>query len=501
MRAIILVIGCILFFSARAQRINTFYNVTGSPYMEGKIRNYKPSENNRFLTLRTYDVEGKHKDTAVLIKPDGSFFIRYQIPYPSDVLISYRGTFVKLLSDADRHVKFDIDDKLWVANENKSLAFIPNDENSRNSRIVIDFDYQFARQKFNTEVDWNDKSKTDEEMVNVRLRKLQEELQYVEQYGKEKKISGYYVHRRIKNMVRFEAACEIAFTLFTSSRHRSFTHDQLFGLLKHFPVDSMIAPLNSAYYRFNRLFTGGLTISYNINPAYEELRKQANQNRFPMILDRVDSHYPSNTTSPWRALIYYNLFMSHRLDQTAFFDGRLYAGANDQLLRDRMDMFRASRLKPFAEFDLLEKLKAYDVEASLKNRLIRLLENEKEKYVYMDFWGTWCAPCMREMPHYAELISRLKGKNISFLFMGVDTPEEEALKVKEKYRIDGNFITLNDSEIAILRNLLPINGYPTHILLKPGSVMTGYTGENLSWGDQFNGASVKKIESYLTTSQ
>jgi thiol-disulfide isomerase/thioredoxin len=166
-----------------------------------------------------------------------------------------------------------------------------------------------------------------------------------------------------------------------------------------------------------------------------------------------------------------------------------------------MDQYRVKFQQPFTEFDLLTKLKSYNVDASLKERLIKLLESRKDSYVFMDFWGTWCGPCMNEMPHYAEFIKRLKDKNITFFFMGVNTPETEALKVKKKYKIDGNFITLTESEEAILQNILSIKGYPTHVLLKPGLIVTGYTGENISWGQNFNTYSVKKIESYLTATQ
>ncbi len=48
------------------------------------------------------------------------------------------------------------------------------------------------------------------------------------------------------------------------------------------------------------------------------------------------------------------------------------------------------------------------------------LENLKGKYVVVDAWATWCAPCRRKMPDLARLYSDWQSKGV--VFLGI-TPE------------------------------------------------------------------------------
>lgn len=43
------------------------------------------------------------------------------------------------------------------------------------------------------------------------------------------------------------------------------------------------------------------------------------------------------------------------------------------------------------------------------------LEDYRGKYMLVNFWATWCAPCRKEMPHLSELQSELGGKDFEVL--------------------------------------------------------------------------------------
>ncbi|MFA5297786.1 MAG: thioredoxin-like domain-containing protein [Lutibacter sp.] len=47
----------------------------------------------------------------------------------------------------------------------------------------------------------------------------------------------------------------------------------------------------------------------------------------------------------------------------------------------------------------------------------------KGKYVYIDVWATWCAPCKAEIPFLKALEKEYTGKNIQFVSISVDKPE------------------------------------------------------------------------------
>lgn len=51
------------------------------------------------------------------------------------------------------------------------------------------------------------------------------------------------------------------------------------------------------------------------------------------------------------------------------------------------------------------------------------LADLKGKYVYIDVWATWCAPCKAEIPALKALEKEFLGKNIQFVSISVDKPE------------------------------------------------------------------------------
>ncbi|RQV99244.1 TlpA family protein disulfide reductase, partial [bacterium] len=65
----------------------------------------------------------------------------------------------------------------------------------------------------------------------------------------------------------------------------------------------------------------------------------------------------------------------------------------------------------------------------------------------VNFWATWCKPCIEEMPHFLEVASEMKDEKIKFIFVSLDFPtqkESRLLPFLEKHEIREHVILLND---------------------------------------------------------
>lgn len=52
------------------------------------------------------------------------------------------------------------------------------------------------------------------------------------------------------------------------------------------------------------------------------------------------------------------------------------------------------------------------------------LDDLKGKYIYIDLWATWCAPCLEQVPYLKKLEKTYHDKNIYFLSISIDKPKD-----------------------------------------------------------------------------
>lgn len=58
----------------------------------------------------------------------------------------------------------------------------------------------------------------------------------------------------------------------------------------------------------------------------------------------------------------------------------------------------------------------------------------KGQALVLNFWATWCAPCVEEMPELTALQKEIEPKNIQILGIGIDNPASISA-FAEKYQI------------------------------------------------------------------
>ncbi|MGH2575202.1 MAG: TlpA disulfide reductase family protein [Ignavibacteria bacterium] len=71
-----------------------------------------------------------------------------------------------------------------------------------------------------------------------------------------------------------------------------------------------------------------------------------------------------------------------------------------------------------------------------------LKESKKGKVILVNFWATWCVPCVKEFPELVKLYNNYKDKDFEILFISTDVPEDIENKVKPFLKKNGvDFLT------------------------------------------------------------
>jgi cytochrome c biogenesis protein CcmG/thiol:disulfide interchange protein DsbE len=96
------------------------------------------------------------------------------------------------------------------------------------------------------------------------------------------------------------------------------------------------------------------------------------------------------------------------------------------------------------------------------------------KIVVLNFWATWCAPCVEEMPSLVQLQQRFKDKNVVVIGVSLDDNADAYHRFLKDYRID--FLTVRDPNKKT-SNLYGTFKFPeTYIIDRDGTVRRKFIG-------------------------
>ena len=103
----------------------------------------------------------------------------------------------------------------------------------------------------------------------------------------------------------------------------------------------------------------------------------------------------------------------------------------------------------------------------------------KGKILFINFWATWCKPCLEEMPSIQNAIKLLKDNNTGFLFASEETAEQIE-KFKARNNLGFNFVRVENPEE------LNIMALPTTFIYNPeGKLVFSEMGYR-KWDDKEN---------------
>ncbi len=119
---------------------------------------------------------------------------------------------------------------------------------------------------------------------------------------------------------------------------------------------------------------------------------------------------------------------------------------------------------PIEEHDISFTLPMLTTSAGSPAKKVSLADYQ-DKVVYLDFWASWCTPCLQSMPFLNALRNREKHRGFEVIAINMDKEPADAKKFLQQHPVDypvvydlnGNYA--RQLHIAIL---------PTALLVAPG---------------------------------
>lgn len=81
-------------------------------------------------------------------------------------------------------------------------------------------------------------------------------------------------------------------------------------------------------------------------------------------------------------------------------------------------------------------------------QLEEMLNAEDKKLLVVNFWATWCIPCVKELKHFERLSREYESRNLKVLLVSIDYPDkiEKVLKpFLKKNNITAETVVLDES--------------------------------------------------------
>lgn len=177
----------------------------------------------------------------------------------------------------------------------------------------------------------------------------------------------------------------------------------------------------------------------------------------------------------------YDFIEANKKSLTAFFAANVMMGVNATAYESQLIAYSKEAkanfpnnpaVKAFAQqMEMASKTAigqlAPEVSAETPEGKIIKLSDFKGKYVLLDFWASWCAPCRQENPNIVKVYQQFKGKNFTVLGFSLDDDKgkwQQAIKADNLNWTHISEMKQWDSENARLYN---VNAIPASFLINP----------------------------------
>jgi len=102
-----------------------------------------------------------------------------------------------------------------------------------------------------------------------------------------------------------------------------------------------------------------------------------------------------------------------------------------------------------------------------------LKDRYPDKVIYIDVYATWCGPCLEEMRYAPALHEEMKGKDVVFVNLCLQSAVSNWMELVRKRSIGGENYFFTDDATKLFMGTYRLSGYPSYMLMdRQGRLVT-----------------------------
>lgn len=98
----------------------------------------------------------------------------------------------------------------------------------------------------------------------------------------------------------------------------------------------------------------------------------------------------------------------------------------------------------------VQSTSSIDLEVYTFDEFSKFLNKKDDRVYVINFWATWCAPCVKELPYFEKIKKEYEGENVEVLLVSLDFPHLYETKLKPfivSKKLKSKVVALDDPDM------------------------------------------------------
>ncbi|WP_186774449.1 TlpA family protein disulfide reductase [Chitinophaga pinensis] len=410
---------------------------------------------------------GSQEQTVAKLDNSGHFKVSIPLFNPQELMLFMEDAMIMLYGVPGKSLSFTLSAK--DINQVKTIqdmaAFHVNQQviafSGDAARVNRDYhDYMYRlNMVVNPMTNYEANQQPIEEYLGWRVRKMQEQLDSLQQLRKQL-LPLFYT--RTLHFIRYNAGADVLAYWFEKDQQQHDLPPSYKAFISSLPVNNDEAAVQTAeYYEF-----------INNYLVYLQVKGKAMKREDVHQLAYIASQVPEGTGQ--------NLLLDNEAQDSIKRGLPLHPATLCYLsqlrgngpLTKRLSVLNSALTHSMSNA-MPDKATLLAANADTSSDILQQLgEKYKGKVVYVDFWGTWCVPCLEEMKVVPAVKKIFEGQPVVFLYLAVHSEQDAWEKMIKREQIQGEHYRLTDKEFDRLNRRISVPAFPRYLLIDKNGTIT-----------------------------